>query len=86
LKDALLLLKFRISSYTHAFKYKKNREAPKFYILRSSYMKNEYLDDTQQLMLSFLSLSLSTDNVRNILCQVPYKECYIFFFIKRLLL
>jgi hypothetical protein len=30
-------------------------------------------------MLSFLSLTLSTENVWNVLCQVPYEECYNFF-------
>jgi hypothetical protein len=48
--------------------------------MRRSYLKVEYLDDAQQPMLSFLSLSLNTENVWNVLCQVPYIECHNVFF------
>jgi hypothetical protein len=46
-------------------------------MMRRSYLNIEYMDDTQQPMLSFLSFSLSTENVWNVLCQVPYEEFYI---------
>ena len=49
--------------YSHVIKYKYNREDLIFYMMRRSYLKVEYLDDTLQPMLSFLSISLSTQNV-----------------------
>jgi hypothetical protein len=47
------------------------------YMMGISYLKTEYVDDTQHPMFSFLSLSLNTENVWIVFCQVPYEEFYI---------
>jgi len=43
-------------------------------------MKNEYLDDTKLLMFSFLSLSLSTVNVRIYFVNFHIKSVKSFFY------
>ena len=51
-------------------------------MMRRSYLKIEYLDDTQRPMLSILSLNFSTENAWNVLFQVPYKDVLYHLFIK----
>jgi len=54
--------------------------------MKHFYFEIYYFDDKERPMFSFLLLSFSTENVCNVLCQVPYKDVLHHLFRKHLLL